>query len=102
MVRGMWDGDGTFGIYNNNATMSLTATKMFCESLQKYLLDNLNIKSSIYDACCHNGITKVFSINSNADKLKFLNWMYTDAELFLERKYNKYLQIKSFLESKIT
>lgn len=101
MVRGMWDGDGTLGIYGNNIDLSLTSTEMFCTGLQKYLRDNLSIETRIYDASCHNGVTSVISITRNKDKLIFLDWMYHDANLYLERKYKKYLDIKNYLESKV-
>lgn len=98
MIRGMWDGDGTIGLYKNHIiNVSLTATKMFCYGLKQYLLDKLNITSShIYDAPCHNGITKTFTIGKNDDKIKFLNWMYENSEIHLERKYIKYLIVKDY------
>lgn len=101
MVRGMWDGDGTLGKYGNNINVSLTATKMFCSGLQEYILEKLGIESKIYDAACHNGVTSVLLISKNSDKLKFLNWMYQDAILYLQRKYDKYMEIKEYLELKI-
>lgn len=98
LIRGMWDGDGTLGLYKTNViNVSLTATEMFCQGLKKYLFDKLNIESChIYDASCHNGITKNFTIGKTVDKIKFLRWMYKDADIYLERKYKKYLQIMDF------
>lgn len=94
MIRGMWDGDGTLGLYNNRINVSLTATQMFCVGLKKYLEDNLSLTSChIYDASCHNGVTKTFQICKNIDKMRFLEWMYKDADIFLKRKYNTYLKI---------
>ena len=102
MVRGMWDGDGTIGLYKDNTiNVSLTATEMFCTGLKKYLEDNLNIFSChIYDASCHNGVTRCLSIGKNADKIKFLNWMYKDADVYLKRKYDKYIEILNYYNSK--
>ena len=98
VIRGMWDGDGTLGLYKNkNISLSLTATKMFCEGLQTYLQEKLDIYSGhIYDAGCHNGVTKVFLISKNSDKVKLLEWMYKDADIYLKRKYEKYLEIKNY------
>lgn len=103
IIRGMWDGDGTLGIYKrNNINVSLTATKMFCDGLNEYLYDKLNIDSChIYDASCHNGITKVLCIGKNNDKIKFLEWMYKDAEIYLQRKYDIYLQILDYYYNKL-
>ena len=100
MIRGMWDGDGTLGLYNNTINISLTATRMFCEGLEKYLEIKLNIKSChIYDSSCHNGITKCICIGKNKDKIKFLKWMYKDANIYLQRKYDKYIQIMDYYNS---
>lgn len=98
MIRGMWDGDGTLGLYKNkNISVSLTATQMFCDGLKAYLETKLGIMSChIYDASCHNGVTRVFCIGKTDDKIKFLDWMYNDADIYMKRKYEKYLEIKKF------
>ena len=100
LIRGMWDGDGSLGLYGNNISVSLTATKMFCEGLQKYLKEKIDVDCKIYDAPCHNGVTKSLYISKNAHKIKFLEWMYKDSTIHLDRKYQKYLQILSYYYSK--
>lgn len=102
MIRGMWDGDGTLGLYNNKKIgLSLTATEMFCFGLEEYLYDILNITSChIYDASCHNGVTKCLVIGKNSEKIKFLEWMYENAEIYLQRKYDKYLEILDYYYTK--
>ena len=98
MIRGMWDGDGTLGLYKGkNINVSLTATQMFCDGLKEYLENHLNIMSChIYDASCHNGVTKNLHIGKNEDKIKFLEWIYKDADIYLQRKYDKYLEILDY------
>ncbi len=74
---------------------------MFCDGLKSYLEENLGINSChIYDASCHNGITKTFYIGKNDDKIKFLEWMYKDADIYLQRKYDKYLEILNYYYNK--
>ena len=74
---------------------------MFCDGLKKYLEEKLGIMSChIYDASCHNGITRIFNIGKNADKIHFLEWMYDDADIYLRRKYEKYLEIKEYYYNK--
>lgn len=94
-IRGVMDGDGSIGLYNKSTiSVSLTATKMFCSGLVKYLNEKLGIEScSVCDESCHNGITKSLYIGKNADKIKFLEWIYNDADIYLERKHDKYLAI---------
>lgn len=95
-VRGVYDGDGSiyqFYINDNNipVTVTITSTANFCESLKCICQDLLNINPGIYDASCHNGITKVFTLSGRNITKVFLDWIYADAELFLQRKYDRYL-----------
>lgn len=94
-IRGVYDGDGSiYRAYKNDnnlpVTVTITATESFCKSLQKICKEELNINSGIYDASCHNGITKVFTLSGRNIAKKFLDWIYQNAELYLQRKYNRY------------
>lgn len=95
-IRGYYDGDGS--IYrqikndNNHAiTLTITSTEEFCKKLVEISEKYIGIKTNYYDAACHNGVTKVFTISGKNVAKKFLDWMYQDSDLFLKRKYNRYL-----------
>lgn len=95
-VRGVYDGDGS--VYrsikseNNHAVIvTITATESFCISLRKICNETIGIDPKIYDASCHNGITKVFTISGRNIAKTFLDWIYKDATIYLERKYQRYL-----------
>lgn len=95
-VRGYFDGDGSLYQYiknekNKSIRITFTSTEKFCEKLKEILENELGIYCGIYDASCHNGITKVVSISGSAS-VKVLDWMYKDAELYLQRKYDRYLK----------
>lgn len=94
-IRGVFDGDGSIhqSFRNDNnkpITLTITATESFCEELRNICKQILNINAGIYDASCHNGITKVFTISGRNIAKKFLDWIYRDADLYLQRKYNRY------------
>lgn len=92
-IRGMIDGDGSIAIYNNISSVKLTTTKMFCDGLSK-VLAKLKINFTIREASNKNGINYVLSIKGGLKaNIKFLNWIYKDATVYLHRKYNKYLEI---------
>ena len=92
-IRGVFDGDGSIYKHKDNGyTLTITSTNDFCMSLKNIVEEKLNIHCGIYDAQNHNGITKVFTISGRIQTKKFLDWIYRDAELFLERKYNRYVQ----------
>lgn len=96
-VRGVFDGDGSLYSYyhnpnNQSVVVTITATDSFCNTLKSICLKQLGINAGIYEASCHNGITKVFTISGRNVCNIFLTWLYQDATLFLSRKYNRYCE----------
>lgn len=95
-IRGYFDGDGCFGCYINNNlnsynwTYSITSTESFCKSLKDKIEINLGISGCIYDSSAHNGITRAFSVNGKNKVQTIMNWMYDGADMYLQRKRDKY------------
>ena len=92
-IRGYFDGDGSvcFPANVDSAILTITSTENFCLHIQKYIEEKLSITGYIADASNHNGTTKVYGIG-NKEKVKtFLDWLYKDADIYLERKYQKYI-----------
>lgn len=100
-IRGYFDGDGHIGIYGNRIRISIVSTESFCNSI-KDILNTLDIKiSKLY---CrfperHNN-TRDVRINNNKQSLVFLNWIYNNASIYIDRKYNKYQEAKNLMETK--
>ena len=94
-IRGVYDGDGS--VYLNNyrgkraVTVTITSTEQFCKALVDICAKYIGIKAHIYDASCHNGITKVFTLCGRNVTRKFLDWIYQDANIYLQRKYDRYI-----------
>lgn len=96
-VRGVYDGDGSVyrqikNEHNHAITVTITATENFCIGLVAVVEKAIGIKCHIYDASCHNGITKVFTLSGRNVSKKFLDWIYKDSTICLQRKYNRYLE----------
>lgn len=90
-IRGYFDGDGSVHFAKNgNCIVTLTSTNSFCDSIKKFIKEELNIHGCITDSACHNGITKVLSISGKNQVKTFLDFLYKDADIFLERKYQLY------------
>lgn len=94
-IRGVYDGDGSVYRYYKdgkvrNTVVTITSTNNFCKALTDIAAEYIGINSHIYDASCHNGITKVFSICGYDICKKFLDWIYQDNTICLKRKYNRY------------
>lgn len=94
-IRGYYDGDGSIcqRIVNNNnkpIVLTITSTESFCKKIQEIIKLELGIYAGVYDASNHNGVTKVLSMTKTSAK-KFLDWLYEDADLYMKRKYDRYI-----------
>lgn len=94
-LRGVFDGDGSISRYfkdgkARNTLLTITQTESFCRAIMDIAAKQIGINSHIYDASCHNGVTKVFQICGANICKKFLDWLYKDSTIFLQRKYDRY------------
>ena len=93
-IRGYFDGDGCFSTYQRkDRNMFATCFSISCgsisclESIQNILVKNLKInKTKIRKA---NAIYELI-YGGNKQTIKIMGWLYQDANIFLERKFNKY------------
>lgn len=92
-IRGYFDGDGSVyhGKRKTQFTLTITSTNSFCNTLKDIVEKFVGINCHIYDASNHNGVTKVFAISGRNQIKSFMDWIYNDADLFLQRKYDRYL-----------
>jgi len=100
-LRGCWDGDGCFTIDKNRRKSSkfyaeLVSTLDFCITLQSFLKD-LGIRSSIKQRRGKTTTTRTLKICSKYSSLRFLEFLYQDATVFLKRKYDKWLSCRDIL-----
>lgn len=90
-LRGYIDGDGHLSNNPKDARMSIIGTLDFCESIKSIIKDKLNINGSIY--FCHGNTdkpTRTLQIAGRNQMSKFLDYIYKDANLYLDRKYDVY------------
>ena len=92
-IRGYMDGDGCvcYMKQNNKIQVSMVGTRMFLEDVQK-ICDNIGVKAYITHDTRANEVICSLSIVSNVCSIRFLDWLYSNANLKMERKYNKYQQ----------
>lgn len=96
LIRGYFDGDGSVYQYIKNENnkpirLTITSTDSFCEKIKEIAEQELGIYCGIYDASNKNGVTKVLSLSTESS-IKFMDWMYEYADLYMQRKYNRYIQ----------
>ena len=100
-IRGYFDGDGCISysyinkgnMFGNilNGVVTLVGTTSLCTSVKKYIKSNLGINSMI--RCRHpehdNNI-RTLQISGNQQVIKFMEFLYKDANLYLSRKRSKF------------
>lgn len=95
-IRGYFDGDGCF-YYNPKSRVdqiNIVGTEQFCQSIMDILHDNHVITGGKVCITGHkdNGITRLIRFGGVKQTKAFLDWLYKDANLYLERKHQKYIQ----------
>ena len=99
-VRGYFDGDGCIckdkptktGYVNYK--LSIISSNQFCETLRCLIEQMLDIRiSSRLSSPKTNQITTTLSIGGNLQVRTFLDWLYADSSVFLQRKFDKYKEM---------
>lgn len=106
-IRGYFDGDGCFGFYKRtdrknsyHAIFTLIGTNDFCQSVKQLIEQKLKVHC--YIGFCHqkyDSPIRCLSISGRINCQKILDWIYNDAEMFLTRKNNKYLEFNKLYNS---
>ena len=98
-LRGLFDGDGSYhyhyDIKNNRYRYMfeiVSANKIFVEQIQRYLL-SVGIKTNLYHRKEFNYFRLMTA--SKRELLKLIDLIYSDATVYLDRKYEKINEIKS-------
>lgn len=94
-IRGFFDGDGCFTITNKTFKVSfITASENFKNGLINYIYNlGMNITDNNYINNCGTIMYRP-DITKKSDKIKFLDYIYKDSTIYLDRKYKKYLKVK--------
>lgn len=97
-LRGYYDGDGSLcktarnDGKDDNYTFSLVSTNNFLVDAQKCIIENAGVPGGSITIPSHdNGITRVLAMCGKVQTKSVMDWLYKDAELYLERKYDRYL-----------
>lgn len=106
-IRGYFDGDGSFGFYKRkdrqncyHISFSLIGTNDFCQRVKEIIETKLDVHCCI--GYCHqkyDSPIRCLSVAGRYNCQKVLDWLYDDAEMFLIRKKNKYLEFCNLYNS---
>lgn len=94
-IRGYFDGDGGLSLRKNKnniytGKISIVSNLKFLEGLKNFLEEELNIKIHLYQ---RSELFGEIRIMKKQDVIIFLNYIYKDSNIFLDRKYKNYLKI---------
>ena len=95
-LRGHFDGNGCLCFTNKSFHINFTtASKRLNNDIASILKSkNFNFIESNYINEFDTSVYRI-DIHRKADKLCFLDWIYQDSNIYLDRKYKKYLKIKN-------
>lgn len=101
-LRGIWDGDGCFsiGLYKNKyrrLIATIISTENMCNGIKEYLYNEILINSTVSFPKALSKTTRRLSFCGILQVFTFLNWIYCDSNIFLSRKYKKYMNIQETL-----
>ena len=100
-IRGYFDGDGCVSIPKNicKINFSFVGNYNFLNGIREYVESNIPNFEITLSKCNH---SDVYTINKSGRFIvqKFLEWLYDDSTIYLQRKYNKYLKIKQIMKGK--
>lgn len=97
-IRGLFDGDGILSFTENIAEVSCGFVSHFYNTAKEFqLVIDENIGKMEHNSIKTDDGKSRCSWRGRPQVLKILSWLYDDAEVYLPRKYQKYLWIKSTL-----
>lgn len=93
LVRGVFDGDGTIGCYNNSWALAITSGSKKLLNKLKIIINNIlaTKRGSINKYSGKNAYRLKFEGNRIAPKVG--HFLYRDANIYLDRKYKKYIEM---------
>lgn len=100
LMRGMVDGDGSISITKNKYkkgvhpifAIKMCGTKDIVTKFHDNIINKLKLNNHKI-SCTDNGFCQV-EWGGNKLTIKILSWFYKDANVYLERKYKRYIQLK--------
>lgn len=93
-IRGLFDGDGWISFGPSYRDLGLGMGKEILEYIKYCFEKYANIKNT-YKVQYFKTVWR-YRISSKQEILKALNWMYKDSTIYLDRKYQKYLEFMDY------
>lgn len=97
-IRGYFDGDGCITWSKNNPIVSITSTNDFLTKIQRILMNELGLSKTKFTKRHKNRSDFIMTMNYGGmfNCKKIYNYLYRDANVFLERKKQKFNEKNTF------
>lgn len=93
-IRGYMDGDGWISKNPKAPRIEIIGTETFCEGLSEYIYAQFGIKCAVRKRYINsNSPARQLDFGGRLQVKRFLDSVYRDADLYLERKFNIYKSI---------
>lgn len=94
-IRGLWDGDGHIADIDKSKkfTAEFTGTLNLCEHISD-IISSMNIKCSIRARKGKTHNIRALKILSPYKSVEFLDYLYSNSTVYLDRKYQNYIKAK--------
>jgi len=100
-IRGYFDGDGCVGFYNNKiAIVDIISNEPFLLEMQKIFVEQCNLNYVKLKKHHTSKNVKYLRYGGSHQIYKIYNYLYKDAEVFLDRKYDKFQLFLEFYKDK--
>lgn len=100
-IRGYFDGDGS--VYHNQAYteigIAIIGTNDLTKTIQNILFKELQIRGHL--KAHKNQSNSILEIGGNKQVIAFLDWLYKDATIYLDRKFYTYKKYKTSYQSRV-
>lgn len=105
MIRGYFDGDGSITVtkhttqkYAPSPTLSIIATVSVLEEIRSHMVDNCGMTGG-YIKDSRTEEMKYLEVRGNKNALKIYHYLYDNATIYLDRKHEKFRQIRPLREA---
>ena len=93
-IRGLFDGDGYICTSKRYIQATLTGTASLCESVSSIISEACNVFAPVHSiGKDRNEKIKTMHVSGRLQVLRYLDYIYKDADIKLNRKYEKYLEL---------
>lgn len=97
-IRGLIDADGSIGISKENRPFISLCTSS--EKIKEFLIKDIEEIIGLKKEIKRNARDNVYNIMlNNEEAIKYAEYLYEDSNLYLNRKYNEYLQFNNWIRT---